>query len=125
MGESSSQSRYSIVERLTDKKLTILTLITQLDMRISDREQKLAISKKNAADYEIEAKAEVEKTKRDKQRYVEMCEHELKCEKDNKEKTKKSYENQLIEIDKALIAIQKISETAPTPQEQSGKMRPL
>ena len=119
-----SQSRYSIVERLTDKKLTLLNMITQLDMRISDREQKLAISKKNALDYDIEVKSEVEKNKRDKQRYVQMCEYDLKCEKDNKEKTKKSYEAQIVEIDKALIAIQKISETAPTPQEQAGKMRP-
>ena len=119
-----SQSRYSIIERLTDKKLALLTQITQLDTRISDREQKLLLAKKNALDYDIEAKAEVEKTKRDKQRYVQMCEYELKSEKDNKEKSKKSYEKQIEEVDNAIIAIQMISETAPTPQEQSGKMRP-
>ena len=113
---SESQSRYSIVERLTRKKLEIISSKTKLAEEVGDAKYKAEKRKSDLKNWEMNIKQDNERTKREKEIQIRDAEKDA----EDIEKRKSSMENSLNEqiktIDEALDKIQKISETAPTNQ---------
>ena len=111
---SESQSRYSIVERLTETKLGIIHAKSQLDEEAKTKEQKIEQLKKDLLDWNNEAAQETERTKRQKQREIERAEIDYKNAKERKNSKEKTFDEKLSAIDEALKRIEEISKTSPT-----------
>jgi hypothetical protein len=111
---SESQSRYSIVERLTETKLNIIQAKSQLDEEAKTKEQKIEQLKKDLLDWNSEAAQETERTKKQKQREIERAEIEYKNAKERKASKEKAFDEKLRAIDEALKRIEEISKTSPT-----------
>lgn len=106
---SESQSRYSIVERLTTGKMLVMEekqkigeVIASKKLQIQQnlnriKEKKMALQKE-LTDYEVEQKM-----------YNEILEQEIVSLEAGKDSRMKLYDKKVIELDKALDAIIKIS----------------
>ena len=110
-----SQSRYSIVERLTSSKLDIITAKSQLDNDIVMKKQTVEEAEADLKDWEKNIQSEVAKEKQDKKRQIEKLKTMAKNAADRKQIKSKTYDEKIAAIDNALVQIQKISETAPNP----------
>ena len=110
-----SQSRYSIVERLTSSKLDIITAKSQLDNDIVMKKQTVEEAEADLKDWEKNIQSEVAKEKQDKKRHIEKLKTMAKNTADRKQIKSKTYDEKIAAIDNALVQIQKISETAPNP----------
>lgn len=111
---SESQSRYSIVERLTQKKLDIISEKLELDEDLKIKQQKVGQSKKEFADWEKDIKQDIERTRRLKQREIEKSEIESQNANQIKAATEESFDEKIKAIDRALERIEEISKTSPT-----------
>ena len=109
---SESQSRYSIVERLTQRKLDIISSKSDLEEEIKKKKQYIDQTKKEIKDFESDVKQETEKTKRILQRKVEEAEISYKNAVDRKETKKKAYDEKLSALDNALLKIEEVSKAA-------------
>lgn len=112
-----SQSRYSIVERLTREKLDIIESTSNIDDDIKIKKQKAEQLKKELEDWEKNIQDQVGRTRREKERNIEEGEMEYSNAIERKESRSRSYERQLEAIDKALERIEEISKTSPTVQQ--------
>jgi predicted nucleic acid-binding Zn-ribbon protein len=113
-----SQSRYGIIQKLTKEKLDIMDKKNDLSTDISDKEQKLSDIE---SDYEYWKKTkfnDFEKEEQEFKKLIDKYTKEVQIAKDNKDKQEAHLMSKIEEIDKALVAIQEISKSAPTPQEQ-------
>ena len=113
---SESQSRYSIVERLTQKKLDIISEKFELDENLKTKQQKVGQLKKDFSDWEKDNQQDIERTKRLKQREIEKAEIESANANQIKAAKEKSFDEKISAIDKALERIEEISKTSPTIQ---------
>lgn len=113
---SESQSRYSIVERLTRKKLDIISSKTKLAEEVEDAEHKVEKLKSDLKNWEMNIRQDNERTKREKEIQIKDSEIEAKDIKKRKSAIENSLNEQIKTIDEALDKIQKISETAPSNQ---------
>jgi len=111
---SESQSRYSIVERLTQKKLDIITTKSELDDNLNSKEQKIEELKKSLKDWETDIKQNIERERRTKQMEVDSLERNFNHIVKRKDSKIKAYDDKLEAIEKALSRIEEISKTAPT-----------
>lgn len=109
---SESQSRYSIVERLTEKKLAIMDEMANMDSKA----EKLNLESVNEEQLKIQELEELDNQKKDRAKYYDR---RIKCLKQEatiftKGKAIKieSLNKKLKEIDHALEALQTISESA-------------
>ena len=113
---SESQSRYSIVERLTQKKLDIMSEILELDEEVKGKDQRVEQLKKDLGEWESNIQQDTDRTRRLKQREIEKAE----TSSDNAEQRKNAKEEALKEkitaVDNALERIEEISKTSPTNQ---------
>lgn len=109
---SESQSRYSIVERLTQTKLEIISAKSQLDADITSKKQSVDESKEELKDWESTIKSEIDRQKREKTRNIAKLERDAKNSQERKKIKEDTYDKKIQAIDKALEQIQKISETA-------------
>ena len=116
---SESQSRYSIVERLTRSKLDIMDASNHLDMEIISKEQELQKAEKDLIDWEANIKEDIPRAKKQKQRDIDNTLNQVNIAKNRKAEKQRHYEQKIAELDKALKAIEDISKTAPTPQDQA------
>lgn len=114
---SESQSRYSIVERLTETKLGIIQAKSQLDEEVKAREQKVEQLKKDLLDWNNEVAQETERTKKQKQREIERAEIDHKNVKERKSAKEKAFDEKIGAIEEALKRIEEISKTSPTIQQ--------
>ena len=71
-----SQSRYSIVERLTQKKLSLMQTKSELQEDLKEKEQKIEELKKDLANWETEIEEDVKRERRKKQRNIEHAQQE-------------------------------------------------
>jgi len=110
---SESQSRYSIVERLTDKKLEIVSAIGNLDEEIKTKKQKVDELKKNLVDWKKDIKEDVERTERIMTRKIEDAEIDCKNAEERKKTKENTYNEKIIAIETALNKIEEISKVAP------------
>lgn len=113
---SESQSRYSIVERLTQKKIDIFSESLELDDDVKTKEQKVEQLKKDLSDWENDIQQDIERTKRLKQREIEKSEISSENSKQRKTAKENSLKEKIKAIDRALERIEEISKTSPTNQ---------
>ncbi len=111
-----SQSRYSIVERLTDKKLSIMDASSDLDEEIKDKKQLVEEHKKALIDWESDIKEDVERTRRVRNREIEKADKEHINVVERKESKEESYNQKIVALNDALTKIEEISKTAPQTQ---------
>jgi len=111
---SESVSRYSIVERLTQTKLEIISAKSQLDADITQKKQSVEEAKNALKDWESTIKSENDRQKREAIRNIEKLERDAKNAAERKRVKEDTYDKKIQAIDKALEQIQKISETAIT-----------
>jgi len=109
-----SQSRYSIVERLTQSKLDIISAIANLDSDSKVKKQRVESLKEDLKDLESSHKAELERAKRSVQKEIKGAERDAKNSEDKKKSKKEGYERKIKVIDEALDKIEEISKTAPS-----------
>ena len=99
MGES--QSRYSIVERLTQRKLDIMTAKSDLKEELKHKEQKIEELKKDLENWNKDVEEDIKRERRKKERDIE--------------KTQQNYENAKDRlIDKEKIYDDKVKGSKPT-----------
>lgn len=110
---SESQSRYSIVERLTSQKLDIITAQSNIDSEVKKSQQKVQSLKEDLGDWEATIKQDIERSRREKDREIKLAERDAKNASERKRSKENAYKIKIKAIDEALGRIQKISETAP------------
>ncbi len=113
---SESQSRYSIVERLTQKKLDIISDKLGLEEDLKIKQQKVEELKKDIADWEKDIQKAIERQRRLKQREIELAEIKSQNEKQRKAAKEESLNEKIKTIDLALERIEEISKTSPPNQ---------
>jgi len=113
---SESQSRYSIVERLTQRKLNIISQKLELDEDLKLKQQKVVQLKKEVGDWENDIQQDIERTRRLKKREIEKFEIESENAKQRMAAKEAALNEKIETIDKALERIEEISKTSPTNQ---------
>jgi hypothetical protein len=113
---SESQSRYSIVERLTQKKLDIISEVLELDEEVRSKELKAEQLKKEFADWKGDINTVIEREKRMKQREIEKSENASENAKQRKTAKENALKEKINAIEKALERIEEISKTSPAQQ---------
>ncbi len=109
---SESQSRYSIVERLTQEKLEIIEAKASLSLNITEVEERVARVKKQLEDWEKDIIKDNERTKRIKSRAIEEAETELKNATAQKGQKEATCEKKLEAVKEALDKLEAISKLA-------------
>ena len=113
---SESQSRYSIVERLTQKKLNIISQKLELAEDLKLKQQRVEQLKKEIEDWEDDIQQDIERTRRLKKRETEKTEIESENAKQRMAAKEAALDEKIEAIDKALERIEEISRTSPTNQ---------
>lgn len=114
---SESQSRYSIVERLTQIRLGIISEKLELDEDIKIKQQLIEQLKKDLEDWEENIQKDIERTKRLKQREIEKAIISSENAKQIKKAKEEALNEKIASIDKALERIEEISKTSPVLQQ--------
>ncbi len=114
MGES--QSRYSIVERLTQTKLDIMTAKSELKEELRHKEQKITELKKDLENWNKDIEEDVHRERRNKEKLNEKAVLEYNNTKERLADKEKNYDEKISAIDEALKSIEEISKTSPTIQ---------
>jgi len=109
---SESQSRYSIVERLTSRKLDIISSKTKLTEEVEEAIYKFEKLKSDLSNWEMNIKQDIERTKREKEMKIKDAEREAEDISRRKSAVEKSLNEQISAIEEALGRIEKISESA-------------
>src|SRR3989344_2755905 len=99
---SESQSRYSIVERLTQKKLDIISQKLELDEDLRKKHQEIEQLNKDLVDWESDIQQDIERTRRLKQREIEKAEIHSENAKQRKTAKENALNEKITSIDKAL-----------------------
>lgn len=114
MGES--QSRYSIVERLTQRKLDIMTAKSDLKEGLKQKEQKVEELKKDLENWNTDVEEDVKRERREKERVIGKASQSYQNFLDRMNEKEEVYNQKLQTIDEALKAIEEISKASPTIQ---------
>jgi hypothetical protein len=107
-----SQSRYSIVERLTSKKLDIISSKTKLTEEVEEAKYMVEKLKADLLNWEMNIKQDIERTRRENEMKIKDAEREAEDISRRKSAVEKSLNEQINAIDEALGRIEKISESA-------------
>jgi|SRR3989338_3381347 len=113
---SESQSRYSIVERLTQMKLDIISEKLDLESDLKHKQQKVEQLKKELVDWESDIQQDIERNRRLKKREIERANIDGENIKEKKDAKEDALNEKIVAIDKALERIEEISKTSPTIQ---------
>ena len=111
---SESQSRYSIVERLTEMKLNIISEKLNLETDLKHKQQKVEQLKKELIDWENDIQQDTERNRRLQKREIEKAFSEAENYKERKSAKEEALNEKIGAIEKALERIEEISKTAPT-----------
>src|SRR3989338_349785 len=103
-----SQSRYSIVERLTEMKIKIISERLDLDSNLKLKQQKVDQLKKELTDWESDIQQDTERNKRLKQREIERFGIESENAKERKKAKEEALNEKISAIDNALERIEEI-----------------
>ena len=115
-----SQSRYSIVERLTDRKVQLTSQKFAVDDEIRTKEEALAACRIEFENWKKDIADETAKESRQKQQEIAQTERALANLRERAPSKKKLYEEQIAQVSDALASIEKISADAPTAREQAS-----
>ena len=108
MGES--QSRYSIVERLTQRKLEIMSTKSGLKEELKHKEQKIEELKKDLENWNLDIGEDIKRQKREKEREIEKANQEYQNMKERMTEKEKIYDEKTKAIEDALRSIETISQ---------------
>ena len=111
---SESQSRYSIVERLTQRKLDIMSAKSDLKEEIKHKQQKIEELKKDLGNWDKDIEEDMKREKRKKQREIEKAVQAHQNLKERMAEKEQIYEEKIKAIEEALKSIEEISKTSPT-----------
>ncbi len=107
MGES--QSRYSIVERLTQRKLEIITTKSGLKEELKHKEQKIEELKKDLENWNLDIEEDIKRQKREKEREIEKAHQEYQNMRERMTEKERSYDEKTKALEDALRSIETIS----------------
>ncbi len=113
---SESQSRYSIVERLTTRKLEIMSSKSNLKEELKETEQQVGKLKKDLENWKKDVQEDIKREQRKKELAIEQAEQDYANTKEQLKDKEHVYDEQIHAIEKALESIQEISKTSPTIQ---------
>jgi seryl-tRNA synthetase len=111
---SESQSRYSIVERLTEKKISLMKDKSALKNTVVYNSQKVISLKNDLNNWKKDVQEDIKRAGREKELEIEKANQELNNSKSKLSEQEKSYNEQIKAVEDALKSIEKISETAPS-----------
>lgn len=111
---SESQSRYSIVERLTEKKINLMKEKSTLKNTVSHNKQKIDILKDDLTNWKKDVQEDIKRAGREKDIEIEKAKAELENSKSRLSDQEKSYSEQIKAVEDALKSIEDISRTAPS-----------
>jgi len=111
---SESQSRYSIVERLTEKKISLMKDKSDLKNTVVYNSQKVISLKNDLNNWKKDVQEDIKRAGREKELEIEKANQELNNSKLRLSEQEKSYVEQIKAVEDALKSIEKISETAPS-----------
>ena len=109
---SESQSRYSIIERLTNTKLSLLGENENLDREIIQAQNNAKYLEKEQASLKEELTRKMEQTLRQKEQEVERAKDEVLIAKQKKEEVSKTISAKIAEIDRAIKSVEEVSKSA-------------
>lgn len=113
---SESQSRYSIVERLTQKKLEIMNSKSKIKEEVKIKEQKIGKLKKEFENWKKDIQEDIKREQRKKELEIERITQEYENSKEQTNSKEKVFNEQIKAIEDALKSIEEISKTSPTIQ---------
>lgn len=113
---SESQSRYSIVERLTKKKLELMSSKSNLKQDVKTRGQRVDKLKKDLENWKKDIQEDIKREQRKKEIEIEKIVQESNNSKENLADRENVYDEQIKAIEVALRSIEEISKTSPTVQ---------
>jgi len=108
----SENSRYSIIEGLTSKKLRILDAKIELEDEISKKEMLIQLKNKEREQWERSIKSSVDESREEKSREVAREKLILENLKKTKEGKVKSFDEKIKQIDSAMLSIEEISKAS-------------
>lgn len=111
-----SQSRYSIVERLTQHKLEIMSNKSKLKEDVKTKEQHIDKLKKDLKNWKTDIQEDVKREDRRKELEIERAAQEFENAKERMKDKEKVFDEQIKAIEAALKSIEEISKTSPTIQ---------
>ena len=111
MGDT-SQSRYSIVERLTETKLELISEKSEIDSYIENHIQKIKEEKKDMENYASSAEQDIERELKKRSIQIEKLEASLEYNKEKKPEKLSRIDAKIVEVDKAMAALQEISKAS-------------
>lgn|SRR3989344_1703630 len=114
MGES--QSRYSIVERLTSKKIDIITAKSELKEQVREREQFVEKLKKDLENWKKDVQEDTKREQRRKELEIDHAVQEVDNTKKQLQEKEAVFIEQVKAVENALASIEEISKTSPTVQ---------
>jgi len=113
---SESQSRYSIVERLTQKKLEIMNSKSKLKADTKGKEQRIDKLGKELENWKKDVQEDIKREQRKKELEVEKAVQEFDNTKEQMSEKENVYNEQIKAIEESLKSIEEISKTSPTVQ---------
>ena len=111
---SESQSRYSIVERLTRTKLDIMSAKSDLSQELKVKEQKVSDLEKDYKNWLEDIEEDIKRQKRIKEREIEDAKRDYQNALDRQKVKEKVYDEKIDAINIALQSVEEISKTTPT-----------
>jgi hypothetical protein len=109
---SESQSRYSIVERLTERKLMLIREKAEIDKRLSEKKAEVEEAKQELKDLEVSFAKTLELEKINRNKLLRQVESQLKNAEEEKKQKTESIEEQITALNEALTKIEEVSKTA-------------
>ena len=111
---SESQSRYSIVERLTTKKLEIMSNKAKLKNEVKCKEQLIDKLKNDLDNWKKDIQEDMKREERKMEIDIETANQEYSNSKEQLKDKEMVYDEQIMAIEQALKSIEEISKTSPT-----------
>lgn len=111
---SDSQSRYSIIERLTNTKLELMNQENEIDNEITNAENKTKYLAKELTTLKDQLNKQVENEMKRKEKELEQSKDEVAILKAKKTSISQILNKKLTEIERAIKAVEDVSKSALT-----------
>ncbi|MBT5022843.1 hypothetical protein HOK51_03945 [Candidatus Woesearchaeota archaeon] len=109
---SESQSRYSIVERLTQRKLDIMTAKFKLKEELIHKEQKISELRQDLENWDKDISEDISRERRQKERLVEQAIQIHSNFSERMADKEEIFDKKIIAIESALKSLEEISKTS-------------
>ena len=109
---SESQSRYSIVERLTQRKLDIMGAKSDLKEELKHKQQKIEELRKDMENWNKDVEEDVKRERRAKEILIEKASLEYQNQIERITEKELSYDQKIEAIEEALKSIEEISRSS-------------